>query len=85
MIKTFSEENIPKSCQNVGHYSDKHQYGEASFWEKLKLKMHIVYCKRCNKYNTKNSLLTNIIAKNKYKVLNVKDLEEIKEKINSDY
>ncbi len=85
MSQKYSEENTPKSCQDIAHYSDKMQYGEASFWERLKLKMHISYCERCKKYNSKNSLLTNIFKKKDYNVLDIKDLEEIKEKVNSDY
>ncbi|MGX1023016.1 hypothetical protein [Psychroflexus sp. MBR-150] len=79
----IEEENIPKSCQQIAHYSDKLQYGEASFWEKLKLKIHISYCERCRKYNAKNGLLTNLFKKKDYEVLDVKDLEEIKQKVNS--
>ena len=83
MSQKYTEENIPKSCQDVGHYSDKLQYGEATFWERLKLKIHILYCERCKKYNTKNSLLTDIFKKKEYNVLDIKDLEDIKEKVNS--
>ena len=84
MCKNYTEENIPKSCREISKYSDKLQYGEASFWEKLKLKLHISYCERCKDYNSKNSLLTNLFKKKSYKVLENKDLEKIKEKVVSD-
>ena len=84
MCKNYSEENIPKSCQKISHYSDKLQYDEASFWEKLKLKLHISYCNRCKKYNKKNTILTRLFKDEKYNVLENKDLEDIKEKVVAD-
>lgn len=80
-----SEENMPKSCQDIAYYSDKLQYGEASFLEKVKLKLHILYCERCKKYNIKNIWLTKIMRKEEYKTLNNKDLEEIQRKVNAGY
>jgi len=84
MCKNNSEEKMPKSCQEISRYSDKLQYNEATFWEKLKLKLHISYCKRCHEYNTKNSLLTNLFKKNKYKALDFQDLQSIKDKVSAD-
>ena len=81
MDKNITDENIPKSCQNASHFSDKLQYEEASFWEKLKLKMHIAYCNRCRKYNTKNALMTKLFNNNTYKTLDLNDLKDIKEKV----
>lgn len=82
MSQNFSENNnMPKSCQDIALYSDKLQYNEASFLEKIKLKIHILYCEHCRKYNHKNSLLTQLIQKKEYETLKMKDLNEIKEKL----
>jgi len=83
MNKNIKEENIPKSCQDAAHFSDKLQYEEASFWEKLKLKMHIAYCERCREYNKKNSRLTQLFSEKNYNVLDKQDLETMKQKVGS--
>ena len=31
-------------CEDAGQVCDKSQYKEASFWEKLKLNVHLLYC-----------------------------------------
>lgn len=80
-MKESHNENIPKSCQDASLYSDKIQYEEASFWEKLKLKMHIAYCKRCRKYNNKNTTLTHLFKTHSYKTLDSKDIKDINTKL----
>lgn len=67
------------SCDDIARYSDKIQYEEASFWEKLRLKIHLAYCKGCKQYNENNSLLTKLFKKEDYKVLDTKDLQDINE------
>ncbi len=81
MSNKNTNNNLPKSCQEIAYYSDKLQYKEASFWEKLKLKMHISYCEKCKSYNEKNNLLTKLIKKNQYKSLDLNELKEIEEKV----
>ena len=49
---------IKLSCEQATQICDKHQYREASFWEKIKLKLHVLFCKECGKYAKVNSLLT---------------------------
>lgn len=83
MNNNISEENIPKSCQDAARFSDKLQYEEASFWEKLRLKVHIAYCNRCRKYNKKNKVMTKLFKKNNYKTLNNNELDVLKEKVTS--
>ena len=83
MNNNILEENMPKSCQDAARFSDKLQYEEASFWEKLRLKMHIAYCERCRKYNKKNSRITQLFKQKNYNVLDNKDLENIKQKVES--
>ena len=40
-------------CEDAGQVCDKSQYKEASFWEKLKLNVHLLYCSPCREYTTK--------------------------------
>ncbi|MHA7059656.1 hypothetical protein ACWGOQ_0020690 [Aquimarina sp. M1] len=48
------------SCENANHICDKNQYKEASFWEKVRLNIHLIYCKACRKYSANNSKLTKL-------------------------
>ncbi|WP_378177981.1 glycine dehydrogenase [Aquimarina sp. SS2-1] len=48
------------SCEDANHICDKSQYKESSFWEKVKLNIHLIYCKACRKYTAKNTKLTKL-------------------------
>jgi hypothetical protein len=58
------------SCDEAAMICDKNQYGEASFWDKFKLRIHILACKMCREYTKQNSLLTKAFNKK------AKDLKE---------
>ena len=51
------------SCDEATAICDKSQYGEASFWEKLKLNLHLLMCKHCRGYSKQNHLITKIVGK----------------------
>ncbi|GAA4113496.1 hypothetical protein GCM10022393_12530 [Aquimarina addita] len=58
----MSKENkIFVSCEDANHFCDKNQYKEASFWEKVRLNIHLIYCKACRKYSKNNNTLTRLI------------------------
>jgi hypothetical protein len=46
------------TCDEATTICDKNQYGEASFWEKLKLNFHVFLCKRCGLYSKQNFIMT---------------------------
>jgi hypothetical protein len=48
-------------CSAAAHCCDKKQYNEASITEKLKMLLHLIYCKRCRKYSSHNNRLTELI------------------------
>jgi len=48
-------------CSEAHHVCDKNQYKEASFWEKVKLNIHLVFCSFCRKYSARNMRLTKAI------------------------
>ncbi len=56
--------NLFIPCDEAQHVCDKSQYKEASLFEKIKLSLHLAFCKVCLQYNRKNTKLTNIISKN---------------------
>lgn len=51
------------SCDEATTICDKNQYGEASFVEKLKLKIHFLICKVCALYSKQNTLISSICGK----------------------
>ena len=80
------------SCDEATTICNKSQYKEASFWEIIKLKIHILGCKICGLYSKQNAILTKVCGKHLHKEhdehkLCDKDKEvlqsEITKKINS--
>ncbi len=56
---------ILTSCRESNHICDKSQYKESSFFERIKLNLHLLYCKACRKYTKENIILTKYIKKSK--------------------
>ena len=52
----FKKLNI--TCNQATTICDKSQYGEASFFDKIKLHIHFIDCKICVIYKKQNVLLT---------------------------
>lgn len=50
-------------CDEANHVCDKTQYKEATLWEKIKLNIHLIYCRACRKYTKNNTILTKTIKK----------------------
>ena len=80
-IKITMEENIPKSCQEIALLSEKNQYKEANFWERLRIKMHILYCERCRNYEKDNKQLSSILNDAQLDSLTDKEMEELEKMI----
>ncbi|TNF69418.1 MAG: hypothetical protein EP302_09945 [Bacteroidetes bacterium] len=51
------------SCEEAQVICNKNQYREASFFEKIQLMVHVLYCKACFKSSKKNKGLTRLIRK----------------------
>ncbi|WGK63581.1 glycine dehydrogenase [Croceiramulus getboli] len=43
------------------HLCDKNQYGDTTFWEKIKLAFYLVFSAECRAYTRKNTQLTKTI------------------------
>ena len=54
---------ITMSCDEATTICDKNQYGEASVWGKIRLKLHLLLCKHCRAYSSQNTLITIILGK----------------------
>lgn len=70
--------NIKLPCSEANHVCDKSQYKESSFWEKVKLNIHLLYCKACREYSIQNSKLSSIITKSKVTCMDKKNKECLK-------
>ena len=68
-------------CTEANHVCDKSQYKEASFWEKIRLNIHLIYCRACRKYSKNNSKLTSSIKSAKVSCMEEKAKKEIKETV----
>jgi hypothetical protein len=66
------------SCDKAVHTCDKSQYKEASLWEKIKLNIHLIYCKACRKYSSNNEKLTKLIQKPEVDCLKISEKETLK-------
>lgn len=61
------------SCDEAGHTCDKNQYKEASFWSKVLLNIHLIYCRACREYTKKNIKLSKLMKKNDVEFLEQKE------------
>ena len=69
------------SCEEAKHICDKKQYGEASFWEKLKLWVRLIWCRFTQAYSKKNNTLTKLINESNIEVINTEKKEEMKQRL----
>ena len=64
-------------CHEENHICDKNQYREASFWEKVKLTIHLIYCSICRKYTSRNKKLTKLVNNSKIETMDVSAKEQL--------
>lgn len=68
-------------CDEAVHVCDKSQYKEAGFFEKLKLKMHILLCSFCRGHAKRNSKLTETMKTANIKTLCPEEKQQLKTRI----
>ena len=68
-------------CQEANHVCDKSQYHEAGLWEKIRLTIHLLYCRFCRKYTSRNKNLTKAIVDSDLKSISQDDKKAIKDKL----
>ncbi|NJB72785.1 hypothetical protein GGR42_003276 [Saonia flava] len=69
------------SCEEAAKICNKAQYNEAPLLEKLRLKLHILFCNTCSKFSKKNTQLTSLCDKADLRCLSESEKVEMKEKI----
>ncbi len=65
-------------CDEANHVCDKTQYKEATLWEKIKLNIHLIYCRACREYTKNNTKLTKKVKESKVECLDKKCKESMK-------
>ena len=63
------------SCDKANLTCDKAQYKEATFWEKIKLNLHLIWCAACRRYSKNNAKLTRLVN---YKEVKLQPSEKTK-------
>lgn len=74
----MSKFKITIPCDEANHVCDKTQYNDATLWEKIKLNIHLIYCRACRKYTANNSKLTKAIKKSDVECLDKKSKDMMK-------
>lgn len=72
-------------CTKAERYCDKQQYKDANPLEKMKLRLHLLFCKTCLQYSKKNSQLSDLIKKASLKTCTKEEKEEFKRKIEREF
>lgn len=69
------------SCDKAATICDKAQYKEATFFEKLKLNLHVLLCKTCSNHTKRNSKFTSLCEKANLHSLSEQEKLKIKQKL----
>lgn len=69
-------------CHEANHICDKSQYKEASFWEKVRLNIHLIYCRACQKYTARNNKLTKAVKNPEVNTVSKEEKAELQELLN---
>lgn len=77
-----SKIKIIMKCEEANHTCDKTQYNDATLWEKIKLNIHLLYCRACRKYTANNSKLTKLVNSKEVKTMEVSRKDSLKEAFN---
>lgn len=68
----MSKIKVKIPCNEANHVCDKTQYKESTLWEKIKLNLHLIYCRACRKYSSKNAKLSKVIKTSEVECLDPK-------------
>ncbi len=69
------------SCEKATIICNKAQYREATLFEILKLKIHVILCRTCAKFTKQNTEFTSLCEKANLKSLSEQDKLKMKQKL----
>lgn len=68
-------------CSEAATCCDKSQYKEASVIEKVKMLLHLLLCKNCRRYSSRNTKLTKLIEKSNIQTCTEEEKKQWQNKI----
>lgn len=71
-------------CEEAASYCNKVEYREASFKEKIKLRLHLFFCEPCKEYNHKNHKLTQLFEKANLQTCTEEEKEAYRQRIKTE-
>ncbi|WP_459211034.1 hypothetical protein [Aquimarina rhabdastrellae] len=77
----MGKSKILLACDEANHVCDKAQYKEATLWEKIRLNVHLIYCRACRKYTKNNLKLTKLMKSPEVKTIDQRDKQAMKERL----
>jgi len=72
------------NCTEANHTCNKTQYNDASLFEKIKLNLHLLYCRACRKYSSNNAKLTKVMNNPEIEFLNTSEKDNLKIKFDQE-
>lgn len=69
------------SCDEAAIICNKAQYNEATFFEKMKLKLHVFICGPCASFTKKNTAFSTLCEKASLQGLSEKEKLKMKKKL----
>ncbi len=69
------------SLEKAKQICTKTQYGEATWWEVLQLKVYLLFCKECAEFSEKNGKLTSLCERIELFSLSEEDKIAMKERL----
>ena len=72
-------------CSEAATCCDKAQYAEANFFEKIKLRIHLLLCKTCRKFSERNTKLSHLIKDSNLETCPEAKKKEWRETISKQY
>ena len=72
------------SCEEASKVCNKLQYQEASIWEKIQLRLHLLICQACASFSKKNKELTVLIKKAPLHCLSQEEKLELEKKLKTE-
>lgn len=73
------------SCEEAAIICHKTQYNEATFWERLSLRFHLLMCKVCPQFSKKNAQLTHLCEKSKLYTLSEEEKSRMKQVLKNNF
>ncbi len=72
------------SCDEAALICNKSQYQEASLLEKLKLRLHMLFCSTCSSFSKRNKQLSNLFNRARLHSLSDSAKEQLKKRIQNE-